>query len=212
MSKHLKKKNPPAPSSDEEDDPLSQELADPVAVTVAGSTKGPCKDVDVEPSSSLATEDGWKRLVEQIDSLQAVLLNLVTLVASSMVSGPVREIPPVEERAAIAPASGATWRETAIVGGLPSCGVGVLQVRLDGPLRTRLPESSPSSLVARASTFGVVYRVGPHTGPGKSTLNAPDAADDPAPAGSFRQVGRSTPHSPVFCDIGTGGASLCGGG
>ncbi|CAN0419067.1 unnamed protein product [Lampetra fluviatilis] len=120
MSKHLKKKNPPAPSSDEEDDPLSQELADPVAVTAVGSTKGPCKDMDVEPSSSPAAEDGWKRLVKQFDSLQAVLLNLVTLVASSMASGPAQEMPPVEERAAIAPASGAMWCETAILGAAAS--------------------------------------------------------------------------------------------
>ncbi|CAM9543584.1 unnamed protein product [Lampetra planeri] len=262
MSKHLKKNNPPVPFSDEDDDPLSQELADPVAATTAGSTKGPCKDVEL--SSSPAVEDGWKRLAEQIDSLQAVLLNLVTLIASSTRWGPAREMPSsgnglgshprvVEERAAIVPATGTTWRETAILGAATSArpdaanfseqrgmrlaeqigeaasaGDGsvqrsnrlpnikvlsaggdwnaftwrfesafhsvkwtedearealptllddvslavfrVLQVRLDGLLRTRLPESSPSSLVARASTFGVVYRVGPYTGPGNSAI------------------------------------------
>ncbi|CAM9950259.1 unnamed protein product [Lampetra planeri] len=88
MSKHLKKKNLLAPSSDEE------KLADPVAATAAGSTKGPCKDVEVEPFSSPAAEDGWKRLAEQIDSLQAVLWNLVTLIASSTASGPAGEMPP----------------------------------------------------------------------------------------------------------------------
>ncbi|CAN0424264.1 unnamed protein product [Lampetra planeri] len=131
MSKHLKKKNPPVPSSDEDDDPLNQDVADPVAATPAGSTKGPGKDVDVETSSSPAAENGWWQLAEQIDSLQAVLLNLVTLVASSTALVPAWEMPPsgneqgsrpgvAEERAAIAPTTGAMWCETAILGAAAS--------------------------------------------------------------------------------------------
>ncbi|CAN0381891.1 unnamed protein product [Lampetra planeri] len=92
MSKHLKKNNLPAPSSDDDDDSLNQDLptpgaADPVTTTAAVLAKVPGKDVGVEPSSPPATDDNWRRVAEQIDSLRAVLLNLVTLVASSMALG-----------------------------------------------------------------------------------------------------------------------------
>ncbi|CAM9489952.1 unnamed protein product [Lampetra fluviatilis] len=92
MSKHLKIKNPPAPSSDDDDDSLNQDLptpgaADPVTATAVASAKAPGKDVGAEPSSPLARDYGWRRVAEQINSLCTVLLNLVTLVASSVAPG-----------------------------------------------------------------------------------------------------------------------------
>ncbi|CAN0018740.1 unnamed protein product [Lampetra fluviatilis] len=170
MSKHLKKKNPPAPSLDDDDDSLNQDLltpgaADPVTVTAAGAAGAagqgcrsgavfasgcgrrlarlarPAKDVGAEPSSPLAVDDGWQRVAEQIDSLLAVLLNLVMLVTSSTVPGRpqetlprgdergsrrgVSEGPLVQDSAAMALLEGpsavtvmaaATWRKAAILG------------------------------------------------------------------------------------------------
>ncbi|CAM9574488.1 unnamed protein product [Lampetra planeri] len=92
MSKHLKIKNSPAPSSDDDDDSLNQDLptpgaADPVTATAVASAKAPGKDVGAEPSSPLARDYGWRRVAEQINSLCTVLLNLVTLVASSVAPG-----------------------------------------------------------------------------------------------------------------------------
>ncbi|CAM9304050.1 unnamed protein product [Lampetra planeri] len=146
MSKHLKKKNPPAPSSNDEDDSLPQDLpatgaADLVTATAAGSTKVSGKDVGAGPSISLATDDGWRQVAEQIESLRAVLLNLVTLVAASAAPGWPQETLPsgdvqgsfpgisegllVQESAAIAASGGlpaimstvaATCRKAAIMG------------------------------------------------------------------------------------------------
>ncbi|CAM9802812.1 unnamed protein product [Lampetra planeri] len=91
MSKHLKKKIPPTPSSDD-DDSLTQDLAIPGAVgpdaaATVGSVKVPEKVVGAEPSSSPGAGDGWRHMAEQIDLLHAVLLNLVTLVAPSAAPG-----------------------------------------------------------------------------------------------------------------------------
>ncbi|CAM9301038.1 unnamed protein product [Lampetra planeri] len=142
MSKHLKKKNPPAPASDDDDDSLNQDLPTPgatdlVTATAAVSAKAPGKDVGVEPSSP-ATDDRWRRVVEQIDSLLAVLFNLVTLVASSAAPGRPQEFLPsgdeqgflrgvsegplMQESATMAVSDGpsaitaAMWREAAILG------------------------------------------------------------------------------------------------
>ncbi|CAM9966620.1 unnamed protein product [Lampetra fluviatilis] len=60
---------------------------DPDTATAAGSAKAPGKDVGAEPSSPPAADDDWRQVAEQIDSLRAVLLNLVMLVTSSAVSG-----------------------------------------------------------------------------------------------------------------------------
>ncbi|CAN0181471.1 unnamed protein product [Lampetra fluviatilis] len=94
--------------------------------------------VGAGPSSSPGTGDGWRQVAEQIDSLRAVLLNLVTLVAPSAAPGRphgtllsgdgqgplggVSEGPLGQASAAIA-ASGrlsaiaATWQDDAILGG-----------------------------------------------------------------------------------------------
>ncbi|CAM9440680.1 unnamed protein product [Lampetra fluviatilis] len=135
MSKHLNKKNTPAPSSDDDDDSLTQDLptpgaVDPVTVTTAGATIAPGKDVGAAPSSSPGADDGWRRVAEQIDSLRTVLLHLMTLVASSAapgwpqdmlpsgdVQGSLRgasEGPLVQNTAAIMPAEGPSAITTAV--------------------------------------------------------------------------------------------------
>ncbi|CAN0253707.1 unnamed protein product [Lampetra planeri] len=141
MSKHLKKKIPLTPSFD--DNSLTQDLAvpgvgRPDAAATVGSAKAPEMVVGAGPSSSPGTGDGWRQVAEQIDSLRAVLLNLVTLVAPSAAPGRphgtllsgdgqgplggVSEGPLGQASAAIA-ASGrlsaiaATWQDDAILGG-----------------------------------------------------------------------------------------------
>ncbi|CAN0417449.1 unnamed protein product [Lampetra planeri] len=168
MSKHLKKKISPAPSSDDDDDSLTQDLpilgaVDLVTATRAGSTKALDKDVRTK-----------RRVAEQIDSLRAVLLNLVTLVASSAAPGQlqgmlpsgdeqgslrgVSEDPLVQGSAAIA-ASGrpsaitataaATLHEDAILGG--SAGVQLESAILTEPrgARPREPVSGVDSGTGR---------------------------------------------------------------
>ncbi|CAN0282174.1 unnamed protein product [Lampetra planeri] len=104
MSKHLKKRNPPVLSSDDDDDSLNQDIptpgaTDPVTQTVAGSAKVQGKNVGAEPSPPPATDDAWRQVVEQIDSLQAVLLNLVT---SSAVPGwPQKMLPSRDEQGSL---------------------------------------------------------------------------------------------------------------
>ncbi|CAN0421688.1 unnamed protein product [Lampetra planeri] len=87
MSKHLKNKNPPVVSSDD-DNSVTQDLLTPGAVdpftgTTAGAVIVPETDGAGAPSSSPHADDGWQRVAEQLDSLRTVYLQLVTLVASS---------------------------------------------------------------------------------------------------------------------------------
>ncbi|CAM9594011.1 unnamed protein product [Lampetra planeri] len=80
MSKHLKNKNQPTPSSDDDGD-----LPPAVAVpdlegadgTAASDTAG-VQDVvaGAGPSTSSGAEDGWQLVAEQIDLLRVVLLAL----------------------------------------------------------------------------------------------------------------------------------------
>ncbi|CAM9732660.1 unnamed protein product [Lampetra planeri] len=122
MYKHLKKKSPPVASSDD-DDSVTPGAANPVNVTVAGAGA---------PSSSPHVEDGWLRVAEQLDSLLTILLQLVTLVASSAGTGRPQDVSPMggeqrlrqgtlegphwESTAAITHAVDTTWQEAAILG------------------------------------------------------------------------------------------------
>ncbi|CAN0199836.1 unnamed protein product [Lampetra planeri] len=136
MSKHLKKKNPPVASSDE-DESANQDLptpgaVDPVTATTAGAVVVPETDGAGAASSSSCAADGWQHVAEQLDSLHADLLQLVTLVVSSVAterpqnmslrSGEqghlqgISEGPPWELTAAIMHAVDATRREAAILG------------------------------------------------------------------------------------------------
>ncbi|CAN0382722.1 unnamed protein product [Lampetra planeri] len=131
MSKHLKKKIPPTPSSD--DDELTQDLAVPGAGGPNGAATGGSAKVQevvagAGPTSSPGADDGWRHVAEQIDSLRAVLLNLVTLIAPTTAPGrPHGALPSGEdslgqESAAIAasaglPAIAAMRQDDAILGG-----------------------------------------------------------------------------------------------
>ncbi|CAM9574348.1 unnamed protein product [Lampetra planeri] len=86
MSKHLKKKNQPTPSSDD-DDNLPRDMAvsgaEGTDEMVTGDSAGVQDVIDgAGPFSSSGIEEGWRRVAEQIDSLRSVLLKLVTLVAT----------------------------------------------------------------------------------------------------------------------------------
>ncbi|CAM9750539.1 unnamed protein product [Lampetra planeri] len=98
MSKHLKKKNSPVASSDV-DEAGTQDLPTPgsmvpVTGTAAGEVTAPETDGAAAASSPQRAEDGWKRVEEQLDSLRTMLLQLVFLVASSMVTGHPQEVLP----------------------------------------------------------------------------------------------------------------------
>ncbi|CAN0015538.1 unnamed protein product [Lampetra fluviatilis] len=111
MSKHLKKKNPPVVSSDD-DDSVTQDLptpgaADPVNATVDAGA----------PSSSPRADDGWQRVAEQLESLRTMLLQLLTLIASSAGTGRPQDVLPRghEQRPFQAISEGPPWESTATI-------------------------------------------------------------------------------------------------
>ncbi|CAM9488449.1 unnamed protein product [Lampetra fluviatilis] len=95
VSKHLKKRNPPDPPSDDDDDADEEELLGAMGrlpPTAALPDAAPKRHASAEASA--ATDEGWRRVAEQIESLRAVMLNLVTVVASSAALGRPREMRP----------------------------------------------------------------------------------------------------------------------
>ncbi|CAM9804349.1 unnamed protein product [Lampetra planeri] len=124
MSKHLRKKNLPEPPSEEEAETDEDEL-------LGATTPMPPADTALldasqrrlgEDATTAGTKDGWRLMAEQIESLRAILLSLVTAVASSPAVG--RQIadqldaagrgPTKESESAIAPA---TREEADVLGG-----------------------------------------------------------------------------------------------
>ncbi|CAM9481705.1 unnamed protein product [Lampetra planeri] len=88
MSKHLRKKNPPDPPSEEvvetdEDDVLGATAPLPPAAARLDATH---RRREEETTISRADE-GWRLMAEQLESLRAILLNLVTAVTSSTALG-----------------------------------------------------------------------------------------------------------------------------
>ncbi|CAN0205241.1 unnamed protein product [Lampetra planeri] len=84
MSKYLKKKNPPDSSSDDDDDADDDEpqgATVPLPPTAALPDAVPKRHAGAEATP--AADEGWRRVAEQIESLRVVILNLVTVVASS---------------------------------------------------------------------------------------------------------------------------------
>ncbi|CAN0118350.1 unnamed protein product [Lampetra planeri] len=91
MSKHLIKKNQPTLSSDDDGD-LPPVVAIPDTEGAEGLAAGDAAGVQdviagASPSASPGAEDGWRLVAEQINSLQAVLLDLVTLVTPATALG-----------------------------------------------------------------------------------------------------------------------------
>ncbi|CAN0416372.1 unnamed protein product [Lampetra planeri] len=145
MSKHLKKKNPPVPSSDDDDSPTpdlsTPGAVNPITATTAGGAIAPEENVGVAPSSSLRVGNYWQCIMERLNSLQTVLLQLVKLDASFVMTGRLQDESPdgdvqgsfrgtsedpsmhstaaimaVEGPSAFAAGVDATWREAAILG------------------------------------------------------------------------------------------------
>lgn len=113
MAKHLKNKNQPASSSDDDDD-LTQAVAVPGTEGMDGTATGNSAGVQdviagAGPYSSSGAEEGWRRVVEQVDSLRAVLPS--TIVASARL--PV--IADTWQSAAILGAAATEQREAAIL-------------------------------------------------------------------------------------------------
>ncbi|CAM9353542.1 unnamed protein product [Lampetra fluviatilis] len=103
---------------------LLQGATAPLAATAAAP--GAALRGDAGADATPAANEGWRRVVEQIESLRAVLLSLVTLVASSAAPGRPQDAMPSaddqgllrgvsEETAAITPAA---WSEPAILGAI----------------------------------------------------------------------------------------------
>ncbi|CAM9441163.1 unnamed protein product [Lampetra planeri] len=103
---------------------LHQGATAPLAATAAAP--GAALRGDAGADATPAANEGWRRVVEQIESLRAVLLSLVTLVASSAAPGRPQDAMPSaddqgllrgvsEETAAITPAA---WSEPAILGAI----------------------------------------------------------------------------------------------
>ncbi|XP_078456972.1 uncharacterized protein LOC144722610 [Lampetra planeri] len=89
MSKHLRKKNPPELPSEEdvetdEDDLLGATAPlPPAAATLLDASQRR----QGEDTTTSGAKDGWRLMAEQIESLRAILLSLVTAVASSPAVG-----------------------------------------------------------------------------------------------------------------------------
>ncbi|CAM9381280.1 unnamed protein product [Lampetra planeri] len=146
MSKHLRKKNLPVPPSEEEVETDEDELLGATAPMPPADTS--LLDASQrrlgEDATTTGTKDGWRLMAEQIETLRAILLSLVTAVASSPAVG--RQIaeqldaagrgPEKETGSAIAPA---TREEAVVVGGPaalePSAAI------LGAPTATRPPDA-----------------------------------------------------------------------
>ncbi|CAN0424945.1 unnamed protein product [Lampetra planeri] len=84
MSKHLRKKNPPDPPSEEvvemdDDDLLGATAPLPPTAALLDAAHRPRE----EEATTSRADEGWRLMAEQIESLRAMLLNLVTAVTSS---------------------------------------------------------------------------------------------------------------------------------
>ncbi|CAN0041485.1 unnamed protein product [Lampetra planeri] len=84
MSKHLRKKNPPDLPSEEvvetdDDDLLGATAPLPPAAALLNTAHRPRE----EEATTSRADEGWRLMAEQIESLRAILLNLVTAVTSS---------------------------------------------------------------------------------------------------------------------------------
>ncbi|XP_078467102.1 uncharacterized protein LOC144730286 [Lampetra planeri] len=123
MSKHLRKKNPPDPPSEEEVEADEDELLGAAGpLPPAAALLGAAHRLQVGEATASTADEGWRLLAEQIESLRAILLNLVTAVASSAALGQPRGFQPSaddqdfqrESTSAIAPAARG---EASILGG-----------------------------------------------------------------------------------------------
>ncbi|CAN0415783.1 unnamed protein product [Lampetra fluviatilis] len=93
MSKHLKKKNSPDPPLDDDTrDDEPQDAAVPLPLTAALPNAAPTGRAGAEATPP--ADEGWRRVAEQIESLRAVMLNLLTVVASSVTLEQPRETGP----------------------------------------------------------------------------------------------------------------------
>ncbi|CAM9659330.1 unnamed protein product [Lampetra fluviatilis] len=146
MSKHLRKKNLPVPLSEEEAETDEDELLGATALVP------PADDARLDASQRRLGEDAataesrdeWRLMAEQIESLRAILLNLVTAVASSPAVG--RQIadqldaagkgPTKESGPAIAPA---TREDTVVLGGAAASESSA--AILGAPATTRPPDA-----------------------------------------------------------------------
>ncbi|CAN0415809.1 unnamed protein product [Lampetra fluviatilis] len=84
MSKHLKKRNPPDPPSDGDDDEDEAELlgtTGPLPPTADLPDAAPKRHAGAEASPAM--DERWQRVAEHIESLRAVMLNFVTVIALS---------------------------------------------------------------------------------------------------------------------------------
>ncbi|XP_061430900.1 uncharacterized protein LOC133357125 [Lethenteron reissneri] len=146
MSKHPRKKNLPVPPSEEEVETDEDELLGATApmppadnTLLDASQRRPGED-----ATTAGTKDEWRLMAEQIESLRAILLSLVTAVASSPAVG--RQIadqldaagrgPAKESESAIAPA---TWEDAVVLGGAAAPGPSA--AILGAPTATRPPDA-----------------------------------------------------------------------
>ncbi|XP_078477095.1 uncharacterized protein LOC144738063 [Lampetra planeri] len=146
MSKHLRKKNPPEPPSEEDVETDKDDLLGATAPLppAAATPLDASQRRQGEDSTAAGAKDGWWLMAEQIESLRAILLSLVTAVASSpAVSRQIAnqlnaaERDPAQDSAStIAPA---TREETAIVGG--AAAPEPLGAILCEPATTRSPDA-----------------------------------------------------------------------
>ncbi|CAM9785085.1 unnamed protein product [Lampetra fluviatilis] len=129
MSKHQKKKNPPAVSSD--DDETATQLLQtlgavaPVMEPTTGADVAPVADGAAEPGQQLRPDEPWQRVETQLGTLTTVLL-LVTLVTPIAAGGsPVMDRPGVDvQRAGDGASEGPPLVSTAaILGGVETAAI-----------------------------------------------------------------------------------------
>ncbi|XP_078468275.1 uncharacterized protein LOC144731181 [Lampetra planeri] len=146
MSKHLRKKNLPVPPSEEEVETDEDELLGATAPMPPADTSL----LDASPrrlgedATTARTKDGWRLMAEQIELLRAILLSLLTAVASSPAVGcqnadqldAAGRGPEKETGSAIAPAT----REEAVVVGGPAAREPSAAI-LGAPANTRPPDA-----------------------------------------------------------------------
>ncbi|CAN0424822.1 unnamed protein product [Lampetra planeri] len=95
MSKHLKKRNSPDSPMDADvgtGDDEPQDAAGPLPPPAALPGAAPTGRVGVEATPP--ADEGWRRVADQIESLRAVMLNLLMVVAPSVTMGRPRETEP----------------------------------------------------------------------------------------------------------------------